>query len=113
MFDPLAGPLRQARVFHAAWLDPRPAIQTLQTRVLFPQLRDQPLLLSNLAQQLHHQRLQRFERQVINLSRRGHGQVESTQPASAQAKSQPQPGVLPLLPDAQKALYSLMKSPDG
>ena len=101
MFAPLAGPLRQARVFHAAWLDPRPAIQTLQTRVLFPQLRDQPLLLSNLAQQLHHQRLQRFERQVINLSRRGHGQVESTQPASAQAKSQPQPGVLPLLPKVE------------
>jgi hypothetical protein len=37
-------------------------------------------------------------RQVINVSRGGHGQVESTQPASAQAKSQPQPGVLPLLP---------------
>src|ERR1700693_2751641 len=97
MFAVLAGPLRLARILHAAWFDPRSAIHTLQARVLFPQLCDQPFLISYLAQQLHHQRLQRFERQAINVSRGGHGQVESTQPASVQANSRPQPRVLPLL----------------
>ena len=97
MFAPLGGPLRLTRVFHAAWLDPRSAVQTLQSRVLFPQLCEQTLLVSYLAQQLHHQCLQRFERQGINVSRGGHSQVESTIPASAQAKSQTLPGILPLL----------------
>ena len=91
---PLAGPLRLAGVLHAAWLDPRAAVQTLQSRVLFPQLRDQPLLLSHLAQQLHHQRLQRFERQAINVSRGGHTQLER-RTASAQAISQSRPGFCP------------------
>ena len=70
--------LRLTGILHAAWLDPRSAVQTLQSRVLFTQFRDDPLLVSHLAQQLHHQRLQRFERQAINVSRGGHSQVEST-----------------------------------
>jgi len=82
---------------HAAWFDPRSAVQTLQSRMLFPQFRDQPILVSHLAQQLQHQRLQRLERQAINVSRGGRSQVESTRTASAQAKSQPTPQVLPLL----------------
>ena len=97
MFALLAGQLRLARVLHAAWFDPRSPAQTLQSRALFPQFCDQPLLLSHFAQQLHHQRLQRFERQAINVSRSGHSQVKLTHPASAQAISQLPPGVLPLL----------------
>src|SRR6476646_9266314 len=96
-FGPLAGQLRLTRVLHAAWLDPRSTVQTFQSRVLFPQLCNQPPLLTDLAQQPHHKCLQRFERKAINVSRRGHSQVESTPPASAQAISQPAPQALPLL----------------
>jgi hypothetical protein len=87
MLAPRAGPLRLTRVVHAAWLDPRSALQTLQSRVLFPQFSDQTFLVSHFAQQLHHQRPQRFERQAFNVSRNGHSQVESNRAASAQGKS--------------------------
>ena len=36
LLAPLAGQLRLTRVFHAAWLDPRSAVQTFQSRDLFP-----------------------------------------------------------------------------
>ena len=55
------------------------------------------LLTLNLAQQLQHQRSQRRNRQVCNVGRGRHTQVESDHPASAQAKTQPVPQVLPLL----------------
>jgi hypothetical protein len=97
MFALLAAQPRLVRVLHAAWPDLRSAVQTLQSRNLFPQVRNLPLLLSHFAQQLNHERLQRLERQPINVSRDGHSQVESRRHASAQAKSQPLPGVLPLL----------------
>ena len=56
MFAPLAGQLRLTHVLHATRLDPWTAAQIFPPCVLFPQLRDQPLLRTRLSSWTPRQR---------------------------------------------------------
>src|SRR3984885_14228322 len=68
------------------------------SRVISSRNSDSSLLFRVLAQQLQHKLLKLRVRQARNLGWGGHNQPESNCPVSAQANSQPSPGLLPLLP---------------